>query len=143
MFSRLSASSQGETRHNQGSTIVAKVATAERRPIPRTDTLPLRVCAQNNVDPHKPVCIGLFRGGEIAHSTYGANQRTFAMRDAKRMRAQGVGVQLVWLNVGPWCADLWVQDLARPLEITPADWYGALDYDASDEPTRVVRRPTR
>lgn len=90
----------------------------------RVVSLPLRMSEQNNLDPHKPVCLALFQGDVLSHRTYGANQGHLARRDMKRIRARGVAAYLVWLNVGPWCADLWTQDLARPLHIHPDNFYG-------------------
>lgn len=87
----------------------------------------VRYCDQSNLDIRKPVCIGMFRGDVLTHRVYGANDRGTAMREASRMRAQGLGVRLTWLNCGEWVYGLWVQDLARPLTRHPDKFYGALE----------------
>lgn len=75
---------------------------------------------------HAPVCVGLFRGGALTHAVYGASQLRDAVVAARRMRANGVGATLRWLNTDAWCRDLWVQDLARPLGTPPARFYGTI-----------------
>ena len=72
------------------------------------------------------VCIGVFVGDGFTTAAYGANQVDDATRHAGRLRKQGQGARLVWLNTGAWCADLWVRDLARPLGTHPDRFYGPL-----------------
>lgn len=87
----------------------------------------VRYCAQSDLNVTKPVCIGMFRGGMLSHELYGANDRARALREANRMRAQGWAVRLGWLNCGLWVKDLWVCDLARPLDQHPDRFYGTLE----------------
>lgn len=87
----------------------------------------VRYCGQSDLDVRKPVCIGMFRGGLLTHEIYGANERSRALREAARMRSQGWVAQLAWLNCGLWVRDLWVRDLARPLDHHPDRFYGTLE----------------
>lgn len=109
------------------------------------DTLPLRFMEQSNVDPHQPVCIGLFQGDKFTHKVFGASERSVALREARKIRARGVAARLEWLNTGAWCAELWTKDLTRPLETHPDTFYGRLQSAANDneETTGTVRRPVR
>lgn len=108
-----------------------------------TVTLPARFAEMNNADPHQPVCIGLFQGDVFSHATFAANRRGDAIRAANKIRRTGVSARLVWLNVGPWCADLWVGDLGRRLHIHPDDFYGPLEseQETAPESTGIMTRP--
>lgn len=78
------------------------------------------------VNPDLPVCLGLFIGGDLTHDVYGATRMDEAVRHARRLRSNGVGAYLEWLNTDAWCRDLWVQDLKRPLGVPPSRFYGAI-----------------
>lgn len=95
----------------------------------------VRYCDQSDLNVTKPVCIGMFRGGMLTHKVYGANDRMTALREANRMRAQGLGIRLAWLNCGLWVRDLWVCDLARPVDQHPDRFYGSLE-----SPSRAISK---
>lgn len=74
------------------------------------------------------VCIGLYLTGDsITVDCFGANRLADAQRAVRRLRREGQPVFLRWVNVGAWCRDLWVQDLARPRGRHPEKFYGALE----------------
>lgn len=79
------------------------------------------------LNPWLAVAVAVFSGNQdVSHAVYGANRWRDAVRHMTRLRKQGLVASVRWVNVGPWCRELWVQDLARPLGRQPAGFYGAL-----------------
>lgn len=81
------------------------------------------------LNPFQAVCIGLFIGGTLSHEAYGANEISQAVRHARRLRRNGVGGRLRWLNCGAWARDMWIRDLSRPLGTQPDAFYGSFPAD--------------
>lgn len=102
----------------------------------------IRVAQSDNaLNLHKAVCIGVFVGADsLAREAFGANRVADARRLVRRLRAQGQNAVARWVNVGPWCAELWTQDLMRPLGMQPERFHGALVEIG--ETTGVHARPT-
>lgn len=90
----------------------------------------VRIARQDvaNVSAWKAVCVGVFLDGEaLTHEVYGANRYRDARAQVERIRRKGGDACARWLNVGPWCAELWVADLSRPYGVQPELFYGPLE----------------
>lgn len=101
------------------------------RTTPQTNPTPKQRYAKcaAPIDPHHAVAIAVFSGGELSATVFGANERSAALVYVRRLRSQGVLADLCWIQVGPWCEEMWTRDLARPFGVHPSRFYGSLELE--------------